>query len=269
MKDKGFPIVRINYDAEIERFSGRNQLLVALLPKLNDAMDKSFVQVCTKTNDHLAIVVHMLLRLTLRHYEAIFHLASTGHGFSANRILRSMFEKYVDAHYIHLNPEQVADFWDYHLFTLEKEWGVKKLKEMDSDYRSKLKKYYTTRPKTGRKIKRSRWSEANLVEKAKAIGLDQIIEHAYRRPNAFVHSSVTEIIASFYLEDDDSISPASESTDAERAYADATMKIATPIAHGALKLLNEHFSLSEPPELDIFFNEYREGLKNSDNSIEQ
>ena len=261
MKKDEFPIVRVNYDAEIERFSGRNQLLVALFPKFNEAMDKSFIQVHTTTNDHLAIVIHMLIRLALRHYEAIFHLAMCGHGFSANRILRSMFEKYVDAHYIHLNPVQIEDFWDYHLFTLKDEWGAERLQEMSPDYETKLARFYTVNPRTHKKRKRPRWSKLDFVAKVDKVGANDFLEAAYRRPSAFVHSSVTEIIASFYLEEDDTISPASESTDTERNYADSTMLAATPVAYAALKLLNEHFSLDEPPELDIFFNEYYEGWK--------
>ena len=72
-----------------------------------------------------------------------------------------------------------------------------------------------------------------------------------------IHSSMREILASFVLENDGSISPVSESSEKERIYADECLTISTNIMVTALSLLIDHFGLSTPNEFAEFCDEYR------------
>ncbi len=242
-----------DYQDEIRLFNLRNPAFVKLLPEFNKVMDHVLIQVRTNTGDHLGIVIHMLLRSSLRHYEAIVHLSLCGHGFSALRILRSFFEKYVDARYIHDNPEQIEDFWDYLILTTHD-----KVKPFTADEQRTIERFYIDNPK--RRQKRRQWSKSNFVEKAATVGFSQsVIDGFYRHPSGFIHSSMEEISGSFVIEADNTLSPATGATPYERETADYCVHVATPLAFGALGLLIEHFKLTEPENLDSLLADYLKG----------
>ena len=129
-----FLIYYLNKETEIKEFSKRNQEILKLIPKLNTALDTVFRN--SVPSDRKGITVFMLARLCWRHFESVLLLCMSGHGFSACRILRSMFEKYVDATYLHQNPEQIDDFWDYNLVQINELEGEQAVKQFDSNFRN-------------------------------------------------------------------------------------------------------------------------------------
>jgi hypothetical protein len=251
MKDENIEI-SLDYTGEIVDFNRRNQGFVQNLDVLNAAIDFTLKQVKTDTSERRNAIIYMLCRLCVRHFEAILHLSMVGHGYSAARIMRSMFEKCVDAYFIASFPEAFEDFWDYHLILLEKENGSDFVKQLDPDYETKKLRFYSM--VRGRKVLRRSWSSSDLVSRAKKVGVDDyLIKNMYQASNKMVHSSIHEIMGSLQKEDDETISPATGSTEAEIALADANLLLSTLMLKNALLLLISHFNLEIPVEFSKFF----------------
>jgi hypothetical protein len=113
-----FDVLHFSQPSEEYLFSERNTQLLAILPELNDAMDNLFRH--TVVADREGLTVFMLGRRCTNDFEEILLLASNGHGFAALQVLRSMFEKLVDATYLHKHPSEVDAFWNYYFVQLEK-----------------------------------------------------------------------------------------------------------------------------------------------------
>lgn len=242
------PDFRFLYDAEIQLFARRNKNFALAFDKLNSSIDQIVKQVRTDTSERLNVTIYMLSRLCIRHYESILLLASTGHGFSATRILRSMFEKLVDALYLKLEPSNLDDYWDYYFVEMKKMGYEHIAAKMDADYKEKIRRF------EGKKNKRSRWSTLNLVSQAKKVGFDEdIIRMVYRHSNSFVHSSLDEILSSLLSEQDGSLTPTEGSSEQERRTADVAVTLSTHLIRNVLQLLVQHFQLTKPPEFDEFF----------------
>lgn len=85
--------------------------------------------------------------------------------------------------------------------------------------------------------------------------------HGYKLANPFIHSSALEIVDSFYTEADNTISPASGSTETERRWADMAAMAGVSIMAVGLETLVDHFKLKKPAAFDLFYNPYIEHLK--------
>jgi|GEM_PF-5460667 len=248
-----YPIVRMNYDQEAEAFTLQNLGFAKHLPNLVEAIDKTLVQVKVKGGRNPDLAVNMLCRICVRHYESLLLLLMSGHGYSAGRILRSLFEKYVDAIYLAKFPAEAEDFWDYALFTLMEERGESFVRNYEPDYKKKMARFYTGR----RKTPRPRWSRLDLRKKADMIPIDPwFSQHAYKELHLYVHSSMKEIVDSLIEEEDGSISPVSGSSEQERRVGGVYLILATHILRNVLVLLISHFDLEKPAHFTDFFSEF-------------
>src|SRR6267143_5808649 len=99
-------------------FNERHSKLLELLPDLNDTLDHLFKHAVMA--DRARLTVFMLGRRCANDFSEILLLASNSYGFASLQLLRGMFEKLVDARYLHEHPEEVDSFWDYHLLLLAK-----------------------------------------------------------------------------------------------------------------------------------------------------
>src|SRR5260370_528818 len=144
------------------------------------------------------LTVFMLGRRCANDFSEILLLTSNGYGFAALQILRSMFEKLVDARYLHEYPKEVDNFWDYHLVLLAKLGYQDVALKFDAEWEKKVAKFKTAGKKGGRT--QPRWTKLTLVDEAKQVGLGDHLHGAYNLPNAFIHISSAELL--FALEAD-------------------------------------------------------------------
>lgn len=248
-----FLIYNINLENENAIFSRENQLLLHLLPQLNEAMDTTVKQI--KPFGRVELIVYMLSRLCFRHYHAILLLCSNGQGFSAMRVLRSMFEKAVDAAYLNNYPDEIDDFINYHLVQLKKTGFIELAKQIDPNFENVVKSFQI--PSSTRL--RISWSKNDLVTRAQKVKSDPfIVRYAYRLPNEFVHSSLSEIMFSLIEENDGSLSPVETENEVERAIANTCFSLASFILKDVLRMLVVAFDLPNQPLLDEYENAYDE-----------
>lgn len=254
MPDNNFLIYIFDNENENKTFSERNQDILQLLnPKLNNITDKIFRN--SVSSNRPEITIFMLGRLCVRHFESILLLCSNGHGFAAYRILRSMFEKYVDAKYLHKNPQEIDDFWDFYLLQVKKTKGEDFVKKLEPNYENIIKKF---EQKKGRKTNhRINWSKKSLKTKANEVGIgNSTLNRSYNYANLFVHSSVEEMFSSLILETDNSISPVeSTNNEIERKLSSAVFIQAIETFLGVLDTVDERYSFGNNQMLQEFNNE--------------
>lgn len=240
----------LNKDKEIGDFSIANEDVLSLILELNDLSDSFFSK--SVSSDRKGLTIFMLGRLCSRHFENILWLAPAGYGFAANRILRSMFEKFIDAAYLHKNPHLIDEFWDYGLVETLNLEGEKAAEKINSDFRKIIAKFKNPKPRKGYRYK---WSNKGLREKARDVGIfkDKTLKHAYSYPNLFVHTSTSEIVLSLILEEDDSISPVEpHNNEAERKLARLTLILGIEILLRVMDTVEEHYTFGYGEKLNDF-----------------
>ncbi len=242
----------LNYQEEIELFNERNQAALALFPLLNEALDNTFKKISPSGRNQK--IVYALGRLSARHFEAIMLLCMNGLGFSAMRILRSMFEKIVDGGFINNNQSVVHDFVEYYFLQLKKTGFENFAKKVDPDFLETIEKFKNP---TSKRYRMS-WSTDDVVSRAKACGFsDFFIDYAYRIPNEFVHSSFGEIVLSFRTEADGTTTACEHDNPNERRMADVCYQLACHLLVQTIILQIAAFELPAEPLLE----EYQEKIE--------
>ena len=210
-----FDVLTFSQPAEVSQFSERNAQLLAMLPELNDAMDSVFRH--TVTADRHGLTVFMLGRRCTTDFEEILLLASNGHGFAALSVLRSIFEKLVDATYLHNHPTEVDAYWNYYFVQLEKLDYADIADNIDPNWQA-ITAQFKMKGKKGRI--QPRWAKDNLVKVARDEGLGDLLKHAYYLPNLFIHNSVVEILFTTERGHNGRITPLDSNNPKERRMAD-------------------------------------------------
>lgn len=244
-------LANFNFESEIIDFSARNQEYVRKFPLLNTAIDRIFGQIAP--SNQLEMTVYMLGRLCARAFEALFVLATIGHGSSAQRLLRSLFEKVVDLEYLSQNPQKLEDFVDFDLVECKK-LGLK-CPIPESDYETRTKRFKNSKGST-------RWTGIDLVSQARKVGFeDWFINGVYRVPNRYVHTSVAEIIQSIETEKDGSLSAVLGASKMDRSWADYSLLIATDLIKIVLRRQLSQFCVDQPSEFQEFFDKFSEFIQ--------
>ena len=240
-----FNIFNFSQPEEERLFSERNAELLSMLAGLNDAMDSVLSHVVNA--DRKGLTVFMLARRCSNDFAEILLLASNGYGFAALSILRSMFEKLVDAAYLHEHPEMIDAFWDYHFVQLEKLGYSDIASKFDPNWQaiagqfeSKGKKGLRTQP---------RWAKDSLVKMANEVGLGDHLKHAYYLPNLFIHNSVAEIMFGLKKDENGRFTPVDTNNPKERRMANLALVQAIFLLLRALELTIEHYAWNDSDSL--------------------
>ena len=174
-----------------------------------------------------------------------------------------MFEKLVDARYLHEHPEEVDSFWDYHLVLLAKLGYENIVAKFNPDWNTTVAKF--KQPK--RKGFRPRWNKLTLVEEAKRVGFEDHLHGAYYLPNAFIHNSAAEILFALEADENGRFTPKDFNNPDERRMAVVALQQALFFLIEMLKLQIEHYGWQDSaPLLDNFFRDYETYLR-SVNSV--
>ncbi len=244
-------IYYMNYRNEVAAFSGKHQSLMASILKLNSSADKIFLQIQLTTDNRLGIVISQLTRICNRHFEAILLLATTGHGHSVVRILRSLFEKAVDAKFLHIHPNELDDFIDYYIVQMHDRGQPSGLPMPNNSGRFRFKNGNL----------RPRWSKQSVSEKAKAVDMQPLLDNAYKYGHLLIHSSMHEVLGSLIIEDDGSLSPATPEQHQEHDLAYIGLLASATIMVNVLDFTIKHFELVEPEEFEEFQQSLIESVK--------
>jgi hypothetical protein len=231
---------------EVALFNERNRQALDLLPRFSDTIYR--VSKKSVPSNREGLTVFMLCRLCIKDFSEILLLSSNGYGFAALQVLRGMFEKLVDATYLHRQPNEVGAFWDYYLVQLEKLGWEKIAEKYDKDWKQ-IVATFKTKTKRGKTRTRPRWSQHSLVAIAKDVGMEHLLHECYYLPNLFVHNSPAEILFSLETEADGTISPVDRGGKEEKRFADNAFFLGYTLVLQTLSLVMEHYGWEEDESL--------------------
>src|SRR3984893_14028869 len=240
-----FDVFHFSQPSEEHLFSERNAQLLSIVHALNDAQDSVFS--LTVTANREGLTVFMLGRRCSSDFEEILLRASNGHGFAPLQVLRSMFEKLVDATYLHKHPSEVDAFWNYYFVQLEKLNYEDIADKTDPNWRTIADKFRSKGKKGSRT--QPRWAKVDLVKMAKDVGLGEHLKHAYYLPNLFIHNSVAEIMFSIEQDQNGRITPVDTNNPKARRMADMAVVQAFLLLLKTLELQIEHYGWADSKEL--------------------
>jgi hypothetical protein len=237
---------RFDLPNEVEAFNERNRQAVALLPHFSDTLYRVFNK--SVQSDRKGLTVFMLGRLCAKDFSEILLLSSNGHGFAALQVLRSMFEKLVDASYLNSHLNEVDAFWNYHFVNLEK-LGWEEIAEKYNVEWRQIAASFKTRTKKGKRRTQSRWSPHSLVTMANEVGLGDQLQSAYYLPNLFVHNSPAEILFSLETEANGKLSPVDRGGTEEKRFADIAFFQGYLLVLKTMALVIEHYGWDEDEQV--------------------
>lgn len=256
-----FLIFEFDRDEESSIFSRANQKLLLSSQKLNLAIDKIFRR--SVPANRKGITIFMLGRTCIKNFHSILMLCTNGHGCDAMKILRSMFEKMVDAKYLHKHPEEIDMFWDFYLLQLKNQGFEEIAEKSDKDYLQKIEKFKIVKKGKRTKFYRISWSEKNLKARAKSVGISDFqIQTSYSIANSYVHTSVKEFFDNLDLEPDGSLSPTESVTEKEREQANLAFSFSYWAMLQIMELVIEHYDFQDAkPIFDECLNEFKTAIK--------
>lgn len=225
----------------VRLFNERNSKVLNLIPKLNDALDAVFKH--RVTGNRQGLTVFILGRLCAKDFSEILLLSSNGFGFAALQILRSMFEKVVDASYLHANPTEIDAFWDYYFIQLEKMGLVDLAKKLDPNWKA-IAESFKKKTKRGTRTQ-PRWADKDLVSTAKKVGLGDYLKEVYYLPNLFIHNSSAEVMFGLKVEADGSLTPIDYNSPEELQMADIAFIYACFLLFKVLDVEVQHYGWTE------------------------
>lgn len=169
-----------------------------------------------------------------------------------------MFEKLVDALYLHEHPDEVDSFWDYHLVLLVKLGYEGIAAKFDPEWDKKVAGF-----KTKGSRMQPRWNKLTLVDEAKKVGLGDHLQGAYYLPNAFIHNSAAEILFALEAAENGRFTPKDFNNPDERRMADVALQQGLFFLTSILELEIKHYVWEDSaPAFEKFFSTYKAYLKN-------
>lgn len=192
-------IAEFGRPAEREHFINTHERFFERLGNLQAALHAAFVKVDARL-EMVDIVVLSLGNLCVDDFSEILLLCANGFGNGALKILRGLYEKLVEARYLHMHPEEADAFWNFHAVKLSKMQLTEALKKIDPD--GKILDRFKVAPKGGgRRRIQSSWTSKDFVSRANEVGLGEHDRTAYYLPLEFAHPSVQAILSNLEVKD--------------------------------------------------------------------
>lgn len=222
---------------EKERFVNIHERFFERLENLQKAIDVAFFK-DNVSLEKVDLVVSVFGHICIDDFSGILLLCMHGFGDQAIAILRGMYERLVVARYLHLNPNEVDAFWNFHVVKVSKMGFNDILKKIDASGEV-LDSFKVTKGGAGKKQLQNSWTNIDFVSMANKVGLGEHIRNAYRLPLEFAHPSVQAILECLEQRDG--------GINVKDEPRRNTAEIAFPIAHffiiEVLRLQIEHFGL--------------------------
>lgn len=182
----------------LEEFKSQYAKFSECIPELLEAFSKALnVPKVTSESDYLVLG---LSKLCLDRFEDVLILCTQGRGDGAMPLVRAMFESLVNASYIQAHPEKAEDFRRYLLVFIKKVQGhIERLngKVLDEAHKKTVDDALKVYAGPDGKIPgpKNDWTEANLVDRAKDVGLGEYVVTAYYRPIEIAHPSMIHVFS--------------------------------------------------------------------------
>lgn len=242
------------FPEEGEDFEKRHQLFLERFPKLIAALNAAFIRQTT-LSEHIDKFVFLYGRLCCEDFFEIGLCSGNGYGAAALKLLRTLYERAITLRYLHEHPEELADFWDFHLISsykliapIEETLGPNSLPperraKLQADRDEVKERFMVTACETcGTKKPNHTWSKLDFVSMArKTGGLGKLIIPAYYVPLRHAHATVGGLLSR--IEDTETEEGLSFSPTSQRNEADDALRTAHHLIIDVLDVQENRFHI--------------------------
>lgn len=241
------------FPEEWENFGKRHRLFLERFPNLVTALNTAFIRRATLP-EHIDRFVFFYGRLCCEDFFEIGLCCGNGYGAAALKLVRTLYERAVTLRYLHEHPQELSDFWDYHLVSsyklmipINETLGRSTLPEeirskLSADYERVKERFMVTAcEKCGTKRLNHTWSKLDLVSMAKKTGtIGQLIVPGYYLPLRHAHATVGALLSRL---EDDEVEGLSFAPTAQRDEADDALMSAQNIIFDVLSVQEQRFKI--------------------------
>lgn len=224
-----------------KEFRKEHRQFIEHLPTLVGGLNIAFNQEY-QAGDLADTLIYDLSKECVNRFSELGLLCANGEGDAAFIILRSMFEYFVCARYLHVHPEKSNDFVEYlhvHMHTvhaqIQRTYGKDRLPSLN-EYEirvntnfEKVKEKYSYKTQSGKRKTKSNWSDKGMVDMATEVGLGEYIVLAYYLGIEKAHPSILTVV----------------NKRASKEVASEALMISHRMLIELLILQHEHFGLEE------------------------
>lgn len=196
----------------------------------NEAFSHPLTEPLHKVSRHIAKTVW-------NSFGALMVLALNGYGPDAMKIARGMFEASVTLGYLHLHPEQLDDYIDFHAVIRKrfhdymkqsapeqlKRYSHDVVREIEADFARVAPRFRT---KSGGL--RTSWAKKSFREMAREVGQEALYVNFYKFASSMHHSDMSGMIAQTLRTE------AEDALDVDIAPSDKWLRESLIIGHGAV-----------------------------------
>jgi Family of unknown function (DUF5677) len=241
------------FPEEWEDFAKRHSLFLKRFPSLVAALNTAFIRRAT-LSEHIDKFIFFYGRLCCEDFFEVGLCCGNGYGAAALKLVRSLYERAVTLRYIHEHPEELTDFWDYHLVTAYKlltpvddTLGAKTVPaemraKVSADFESVKERFMVTTCETcGTRRLNHTWSKLDFVSMSKKTGvLGKLIVPGYYFPLRHAHATVGALLSRL---EDSEIEGISFAPTAQRKEADDALMTAQNVIVDVLNVQDERFNI--------------------------
>jgi hypothetical protein len=262
-----------------DRFSKTNKKFIERVPNLIRARDIAFSQRTLKKRS-VDMAVFLLGLLCSQDFSEVLLLCENGYQMAAQKILRGMYERAVTAHYLHMHPDEVDHFFDFHWVADHK--LLKAIREtfgddaLDKDRVMEVETGFAgvkadfkvdVCKKCGSTRLNNTWSKLDFVSMARSCGtLGDLIVPAYYFPLQQTHPNLLALAGSVRGESDHELEL---DLNVQPGLGETELGTAHAILLAVLDLQKEHFQVTELVQpLQVCIQDFVDIKKNGEVSLQ-
>lgn len=242
----------IGFQEEWKDFEQRNTLFMERFPRLKSTVDLAFSR-DAQFSEPIDRFVMIYGGVCFQDFMEILLCCGNGNGHAAEKLLRGLYERAVTLRYLHENPTEFDDFFDYFhvtqrklMLASKKTMGEDVFSREDSDeieknYEMVKDKFMVTDcAKCGTKRPNHTWSKLDFVSMANTTILGKLIVPAYLLPLRQAHATVGAMFSRMAQGKDGGILFVDGP---QRKVADRAMRVSHNVFLDVLRVQDEHFAL--------------------------
>lgn len=197
------------FQEEWRDFERRNVQLLERFPNIQKAADLAFLG--TKHfSEPIDRFVIAMGKVCWEDFSEIMVCCGNGYGLAGIKLIRGLYERAVTLRYLHEHPDELDNFWDFHIVTQrrhmraanetigEDTFSDETVADLEVRYqavKSRFEIKCCKHPQCDLKKPNHTWSKLDMVAMAKATRLAKLIVPGYYVPLRQAHATVASILA--------------------------------------------------------------------------
>lgn len=228
------------FSEEWQDFGKRNDALLERFLSFQKAADLAFLgtRYFSEPIDRTVLTVG---KVCWEDFSEIMVCSGNGYGIAGMKLLRGLFERAVTLRYLHENPSELENFWDYHNIAQRRlmmatnealgqsAYSTETMADLEARYqavKSKFEVKCCKHPNCNLTRQNHTWSKLDMVAMAKTTPLGKLLVPGYYMPLRQAHATVASMLDRLEQSSEGGLAFVSK---AQRKEADYAVRIAINI----------------------------------------